>query len=599
MMSKEQALHKAELHFSQLKELVNQAIQEGWRADEFERTTFAKLLDLGFELVTAFVAAQGDGDQGSELEHGGKTCQRLDRPHERRYVSIYGPLLIPRYVYGTREGQKIEHVPLDAQLGLPAGEISYVLEDWLERMCVHDAHRESVKSLVALLGVRAKVSVDTSEKHSREMAQHAISFRESQAMPPVDEEGELLVATADGKGVPMRRPMEAQTPQPARHRRGKGEKAQKKQMAYVGAVYTIDRFPRTAEEIVDELLRKQRVKDRPSPQHKHVRAEMTRPGEGLREPVLLHGPSYLFASLALECQARDPGRNKALICLMDGERQFWDLQQEWLPRAVQILDIFHVNQRLWTAAYCFHPENSPAAERFVEHHLRLLLQGRVDTVIRSFRQLLSTRQLRGETRRRLQATITYYDNNRAHMRYGDYLAAGYPIGSGVAEGACRHLVKDRMERTGMRWSLAGAQAMLNLRALYINGDWDVFVEHRIQREQDTLYASSAESVGKFWLGKAAESVKEGDLHALFGTKAICFSDGQFRFVVQTLHRAGGNRPFGTKPIEQQLLVTAQAADHFLQRSDPGALRPEAPFVEKLFGPDWRSVVPEPLKVLAQ
>lgn len=491
MMSKEQALHKAELHVSELKELVDKAIQEGWRADEFERASFAKLLDLGFELFTAFVAAQGEGDQGSELQREGKTYQRLEQPHERRYVSIYGPLLIPRCVYGTREGQKIEHVPLDAQLGLPAGEISYVLEDWLERMCVNDAHRESVESLVALLGVRAKVSVDTAEKHSRDMAQHAVSFRESQAMPPADEEGELLVATADGKGVPMRRLVEAQTPQPASHRRGKGEKANKKQMAYVGAVYTIDRFPRTAEEIVDELLRKQRAKDRPCPQHKHVRAEMTRPGEGPGEPLLLHGPSYLFAGVALECQARDPGRKKALVCLLDGERQFWDLQQQWLPRAVQILDIFHVNERLWTAAYCFHPEQSPAAERFVERYLRLLLQGRVDTVIRSFRQLLATRKLRGEKRRRLQATITYYDNNRTHMRYAEYLAAGYPVGSGVAEGACRHLVKDRMERTGMRWSLAGAQAMLNLRALYINGDWDIFVEHRIQREQDALYGQAA------------------------------------------------------------------------------------------------------------
>ena len=491
MMSNAQALHKAELDFSQLKELVNQAVKERWRADEVERSLFAKLLDLGFDLFTAFVAEQGDGDQGPELEHGGKTCQRLERPHERRYVSIFGPLLISRCVYGTREGQKIEHVPLDAQLGLPRGELSYVLEDWLERMCVRDAHRESVESLTALLGTRAKVSVDTAEKHSRDMAQHAISFRDSQTMPPADEEGELVVATADGKGVPMRRPVQTETPQPASHRRGKGEKAQKKQMAYVGAVYTIDRFPRTADEIVDELLRKQRAKDRPSPQHKHVRVEMTRPGEGPREPLLLHGPSHLFAGLALECQERNPERKKPLVCLLDGERQFWDLQQVWLPHAVQILDIFHVNERLWTAAYCFHPEKSPAAERFVEHYLRLLLQGRVDTVIRSFRQLLATRKLRGEKRRRLQAAITYYDNNRSHMRYGDYLAAGYPIGSGVAEGACRHLVKDRMERTGMRWSLKGAQAMLNLRALYLNGDWDAFVEHRIQREQDTLYGQAA------------------------------------------------------------------------------------------------------------
>lgn len=491
MITKQQALHKAEEQFSELVEMVEEAIQDGWRVDELERASFAKLLDIGYQALRALIAAQGDGDQGQQVEHRGNTLERLPKPHRRRYVSIYGPLEIRRCVYGSREGQQIEHVPLDARLGLPAGEISYLLEDWLERMCVKDAFRESVDSLVDLLGVRAKVSVETAEKHSQEMSRHAGSFRASQPAPPRREEGELLVATADAKGVPMRRLRDPQSPPPAHHRRGKGEKANKKQMAYVGAVYTIDRFPRTADEIVDELLRKERAKHRPRPQHKHVWAEMTRPGDGALEGTLLHGPSYLFVELAVECHDRDLARDKELVCLLDGERQLWDLQGEWLPRAIGILDIFHANERLWTAAHCFHPESSPQANQFVERYLRMLLEGRVESVIRSFRQLLSTRSLSGEKRKRLLATITYYDNNRQHMRYDEYLSAGYPIGSGVAEGACRHLVKDRMEGTGMRWSLEGAQAMLNTRALYLNGNWSDFVEHRIEQEQAALYGQAA------------------------------------------------------------------------------------------------------------
>jgi hypothetical protein len=498
MMTKQQALHKAEVQFSHVKGLVERALREDWRAHEFERASFVELLELGLHLLMAFVSAQGDGNEGPRVEHRGQTLDRLPQPHERRYVSIYGPLQIRRFVYGTREGQSIEHVPLDARLGLPAGEISYVLEDWLERMCVKDAFRDSVESLVALLGVRAKVSVETAEKHAREMAAQAASFRAAQAPPPPREEGELLVATADGKGVPMLRHAAAESPAPAEatpgpsggHRRGKGEKAQKKQMAYVGAVYSIDRFPRTADEILDELLRKQRAKNRPHPQHKHVWAEMTRPDDS-SEGLLLHGPSYLFADLAVECHGRDSTRKKELICLLDGERQLWDLQADWLARAVPILDIFHVTERLWTAAHCFYSENSPAARKFVERYLRMLLEGRVDSVIRSFRQLLVTRKLKGEQRTRLSAAITYYVNNRDHMRYDQYLAAGYPIGSGVAEGACRHLVKDRMEGAGMRWSLAGAQAMLHLRAHYLNGDWANFVEHRITQEQTELYGQAA------------------------------------------------------------------------------------------------------------
>ena len=87
--------------------------------------------------------------------------------------------------------------------------------------------------------------------------------------------------------------------------------------------------------------------------------------------------------------------------------------------------------------------------------------------------------------------MEYLENNREHMRYDEYLAAGYPIGSGVAEGACRHLVKDRMEQTGMRWTVEGAQAMLHVRALYLNDQWEEFHEHRVEREQARLYTRPA------------------------------------------------------------------------------------------------------------
>src|SRR5438046_6543059 len=100
-------------------------------------------------------------------------------------------------------------------------------------------------------------------------------------------------------------------------------------------------------------------------------------------------------------------------------------------------------------------------------------------------------RLKGAKARALAVVANYLDNNRDFMRYDDYLAAGYPIGSGVAEGACRHLVKDRLEQTGMRWTVAGAQAMLHLRATYLNDQWDEFIEDRIEREQTRLYQRPA------------------------------------------------------------------------------------------------------------
>jgi hypothetical protein len=283
----------------------------------------------------------------------------------------------------------------------------------------------------------------------------------------------------------MRRPLEEQVRR--RPRRMKGEKANKKQMAYVGAVYSIDRFRRTAKEVVDELARKERAADRPRPQHKQVWAEMTRVAEG----ESCTGRERLFIEMAVACHERDPQRNKTLVLLMDGEAALWDVAGQWLPRAVGILDLFHVLERLWDVAHAFHRGGSREAAEFVSHHLDMLLEGKVGYVIGAFKRLCTAHKLSGPSRRTVAAAIRYYENNRQHMRYDEYLAAGYPIGSGVAEGACRHVVKDRLEQTGMRWTLAGAQAMLYLRAIYLNNQWEEFVTYYIETEQTALYRRSA------------------------------------------------------------------------------------------------------------
>lgn len=493
MIACEREFLKAYETLEQLVDQVCQSAAQGRRMDEVERIVFAELLAMGRHLMQAFVTAAGDGDVGETcevpLETEGpspepqpaatRVLRRLRRPHTRRYVSIFGELKITRCVYGTREGQRIEAVPLDARLGLPAGDFSYVLEDWQQRLCVKESFDAATGDLAELLGVAP--SVRAAEVMNRQMAEFAPSFRAEQPPPAADEEGQIVVFTADGKGVPMRRSCDEK--RPPTQRRTKGQKANKKQMSYVGAVYTIDRFVRTPEDVLDELARKEATAERPAPRHKHVAAEMTRVIEG----ETCNGRVSLFGKLSEEVFARNPGRRKPLVAVMDGERALWEVCDFFLPDAVGILDIFHVLQRLWVAAHVFHEEGSRAAEQFVTSRLRLLLEGRVAGVIGGLRQMLTKRPLRESKRKMLESVIGYFDNNREHMRYDEYLAAGYPIGSGVAEGACRHLVKDRLEQTGMRWSVEGAQSLLHLRAIYLNGDWPTFVNHRIQQEQSRLY----------------------------------------------------------------------------------------------------------------
>lgn len=540
MMAQEKQFLKSQEQFESLCELVQQAGRDGLRMDEIEGQLMPGLMLLGRRFLEGHVAAQGDGDVGTNASSDDRTLQRSQEPHSRRYLSIFGEVIIERYVYVAREGQKAEYVPVDVRLGLPAGENSYLLEEWQQRLCVKDAFGESVADLKAILGTG--VSVRTAEEMNHRMAEYVPDYRVSQPVPAADEEQELLVVTGDGKGVVMRRPFEEELrehlelastnaaanvsvatsslepgapevsgrrrrPMTARRARqarrreleearrtpahnpsprdtdGRNKRKSKKQMAYVGAVYTIARFRRTTDDVLDEMARRARAKDRPQPQHKRVWAEMTRILHG--EPC--SGREWLFCSLALECDQRDLLRGKTLICLLDGEHSLWDMQQYWFKRAVGILDIFHVSERVWGVAHCFHKQGTDAAQTFATHHLRMILDGKVSYVIRNFQRMLTERKLNKEKRRTIQAAITYFQNNREHMHYDQYLAAGYPIGSGVAEGACRHLVKDRMELTGMRWERPGAQAMLHLRAIYLNGEWSSFINFRIQNEQAKLY----------------------------------------------------------------------------------------------------------------
>jgi hypothetical protein len=480
MMTQEQAVLKGQVHLAKMAAFLHQAAKDGRPIDEVERGLWQMLLKLGLTMLEGHVETVGPGDVGETLAHDGRVLRRLESTHDRRYVSVFGELAIPRYVYGTRETQKHEVVPTDALLGLPEGDFSNLLQDWDQAFCVQGSYEQSRRTVERVLGIGQ--SVRSLEQMNRSMAGSVEAFRQSQPTPRAKEEGSILVLTADGKGVPMRRDAQADPPA-VRGRRTKGQKANKKRMACVGAVYTIEPFERTAEDVVDEVLRDHRKPDRPQPCHKQLRAELTREVHG----VEVNGKDQVFSWFAQQVKARNPLRRKAVVCVMDGERALWRTLKALIVGVVCILDLFHVLERLWQAAHCFYAEGSQAAQAFVTDRLLRLLRGEVGYVIGGLKQMGTKQKLRGSRKRQLSAAVGYLERNRRFMRYDEYLAAGYPIGSGVAEGACRHLVKDRMELTGMRWRVAGAQAMLDLRAVHINGDWDAFQQHRVQQEHRRLY----------------------------------------------------------------------------------------------------------------
>lgn len=454
---------------------------------QVEEFIFRELLVIGRWLLQAFLDMAGTGDVGPTLTVAGDTpsdpdqeLPRLDQTRKRPYLSIFDEIAIERTCYGH---DRVDAAPLDAQLHLPQRQYSYLLQQWLGSFVVDDAHAEAIRKLGTILGL--EITVRASEDLNREQASDVEVFQDRLPVPDAAEEGPLLVVTADCKGVPLVRkalpPDKAtDTPLPAlaNPRRGKGEKANKKKMAAVGAVYTIKPFVRKADEVIEEVMRTKARERRPRPQNKRVRAE------------LLVGKVALFLWLADEVIRRNPQGSKPVIFLSDGERALHDRQSEYLPeKTVCILDLFHVMERLWKVAWCFFEEGNQKheAHQWVEERLKRLLEGKVDTVIRGIRYQATQRGLKGQKRKTVRDAAEYFERNRDRMKYDEYLAAGYPIGSGVVEGACRHLVKDRMERTGMRWLPSGAQAMLDLRATYLNGDWNAFWNFHVTQEDQRLY----------------------------------------------------------------------------------------------------------------
>lgn len=468
-------------HVERMRTFVEKAATEGMAAHEVELRLWDDVLALGRQFMGEYFRLAGAGDLGATVKlSDGRTVGRLPASHVRRYRSIFGPFELARVVYGGREGQKIELAPLDTRLNLPASDYSYVLQDWSQLLDCEHAFAKTAELLSRILHLG--LPVDSLERINQQMAGSVEGFRASQPGPDPLAEGEILVVTTDNKGIPMRRPAD---PNPAGCRRKKGQKANKKQMATVGCVYTVDPKIRPPQEVVAALFREPSGPKDKSPQarQKQVWSSLSY----IRDGQAVDSQERVFDWMDAEVAVRRwPGQ--MLVYLSDGERRLRVDGQKHLPEeTVWILDLLHVSEKVWNAAYLFYPEASIEAATFVRQRLLRLLQGQVGYVIGGLRQMGTKHGLKGAKRKTLEAICQYLERNRFRMHYDRYLAAGYPIASGVIEGACRYYIKDRMERAGMRWTVAGAQAMLDLRSTWLNGQWDDFQVYHIEQESRRLY----------------------------------------------------------------------------------------------------------------
>jgi hypothetical protein len=303
--------------------------------------------------------------------------------------------------------------------------------------------------------------------------------------------------SADGKGVPLRKPADA--PAIAAHDHARGPKPDRKKMAVLGAAYPIEPHVRTPLAVVETLFRDpatpapadRTAPRRPVPQQKRVCAVLPVAAAVAAALAPPRPADVIFPWLAEEARQRDPDHQHPWVLLMDGQPSLWDAAAATLGEAprVEILDLLHATGYLWEAVHLFHDPGSDGALKWMKVLVLGLLSGMGTGVIRWLQHLAEQSGLPAATRTRLAEIHGYFDRHRDRIHYDRYLAAGDPIASGVIEGACRHVVKDRMERAGMHWTLPGAQALLHLRCVALNDEWEPFINHHIQSETARLYAN--------------------------------------------------------------------------------------------------------------
>lgn len=472
----------------ELQEFVDQAAADGESLYETEKGILAKVLKMGHLAIDRLLQRQGDGDLGPTVQTaGGVKLQRSESPVERPLRTVFGEHTFEAYVYAPGPKQKIALRPIDARLNLPAGKYSYLLEEFTQYFCVEQAFGQAADAFQTVLG--QKLSVDTLERTNQRVGEQAREYLDALPTPPVKEEGKLLVATADGKGVPLIRD-NAQAPPvhgPKPSRPGN------RRMATLACVYSVDPYVRSAADVVAALFRDERERDataRPQPCHKRMTACFSTLEEaGSEDELLIRGDirAWTWAAEQIDQRRAD---GQVLVRLCDGQESLWrvadiclgleakDASQKRLANVVDVLDVIHVSGYVWSAGRALYGKNESSVESFVRDRLLRILQGQAEGVIRGIRRMATERGLGGQKLKEVTTACNYLEHNLERMRYDEYLAAGYPIASGVIEGACRHLVKDRMERTGMRWREPSAGSMLFARALEVTDLWEPFQIHR-------------------------------------------------------------------------------------------------------------------------
>jgi len=416
------------------------------------------------------------------IDAEGTPHNAVEKDHQRTLTTIVGDVVVRRKAY--RHDGCPNLYPADAQLNLPQEQFSLGLR---QRAAIESARGSFEEAQAA---IHKSTGQHVGKRQVEELAQRAAQdFSDFYAQAPhqATDSADILALSVDGKGIVMRpealRPATAkaaaESDQKLSTRLSKGEKANRKRMAEVGAVYDATPVPRTPEDMLRQSKPTEDPKPAPKAKNKWLIASV------------VEDAATVISHVFDEASRRDPDHQRTWVALVDGNKhQINRIQAEAESRSVDvhiIVDFIHVLEYLWRAAWSFFAEGDPAAEAWVLDKARALLAGKAGIVAAAIRRKATCLRLDKHKRAGADSCANYLLNHRPYLDYATALQRGWPVATGVIEGACRSLVKDRMDITGARWGLQGAEAVLKLRALRQNGDFEAYWAHHLAQEYRRIH----------------------------------------------------------------------------------------------------------------
>jgi hypothetical protein len=482
---------KIQAEIEELLLLTDDFISEDVSIHEMEKGILKRLLKLGLALLIYVIESKTKELTGYRPKSGEGKLLESKGLKERKYLSLFGWIDVLRPRHWSKEGGS--YYELDERLNLPrASNWSYNLQEWIGENAAENDFRESVRLLNKLLGLN--LSGKSSERNAERLGTLVESYYENREKD-VEEEAICFSGSFDGKGVPKIKKKKEQEGNPKK-RLNKGEKNGIKQMATVSVTSSFVPKVRTKDGIMRGLMGSPLSKVEQDDQSPKVHKKKENDNcwhQNIHRRAFLNDQAKSIEYGLDDIRKRMTNPKSRFVVPIDAGIGLEDKIMAYVEKYGMeeqfdgiIIDIIHVSEYVWDAATATLGENSKLRTDWVRKVLEDLLDNKTDKVIQDFILIIDKANLSENKQKQVNKAITYFTNHKHKMDYKTFIKKGYPVSSALVESACGHLIKERMEQSGMRWSSDGAQNIMDLRAVKLNEDMEDFRDFVIKYEHKKI-----------------------------------------------------------------------------------------------------------------